>query len=70
MDVFINWIMVLGAVVAVIGFWGYTLEVMRGNIGRYTLWSSLNADQIIYAAMVLSGTAAFLGALIVGAILK
>lgn len=70
MNFFINWILVLGAVVAVIGFWGYTLEVMRGNIGRYTRWSSLNDDQIIYAAMILSGIAAALGALIVGAIIK
>jgi hypothetical protein len=68
--IYINWILVISAICATVGFWAFTLETIQGRIQRRTPWSDLNHYQIELAVLTILGATVFVGTLIVRAILK
>ena len=70
MNIYIHWLLVLSAVVGIVGFWAYTLEVMRDKISRFTRWSDFDSYQSFVAWMMIGGIITFFITLVVGAILK
>lgn len=68
--IYVNLVMLISAVCAVVGFWAFMLEVIQGRIQRATTWSELNFYQREVAALIILGSAVFVGTMIVGAILK
>ena len=64
------WIFVISGSCAAIGFWAYTLEVIRGNVKRTTRWKDLDDFQFEMWFLAHVGGGVFLLALIIEAILK
>ena len=67
---YINWILVISGCCALVGFWAYTLEMIRGNVTFSTRWKDLAGWQLETFVLAVGGFLVFLTALIVNAILQ
>lgn len=67
---YLNWVLLISMVCAIVGFWAFTLELIRGRVHRRTTWKQLDSYQREITAFTIVGAATFLTTLIIGAILK
>lgn len=70
MNQYVAWTLIISGCASAVGFWAYTLEMIRGKVSFSTRWKDLSGWQLETFVLAVGGLLIFLGALIVGAILK
>ena len=68
--IYINWILVISAICATVGFCTFVFGAIDFQLHPFTTWSELNRYQMVVAALTILGTTVFVGTMIVAAILK
>ena len=70
MNSYIAWVLVISGCTGAVGFWAYSLEMIRGKVTFATRWKDLERHQLEFFILAVGGLFVFLGALVAGAILK